>query len=131
MMISQTIDYTSSMLDLEKEDSTRPSEEQTQLDSIQSSQIGTTIVDIESQLKAKLQAVTDKMLKYTREINFTTIIDFKNQVSNPSKSCYRAAKCLCLLISAFDQPENVASLNSSLTTSQGKSQLRRKQSQKL
>ncbi len=40
------------------------------------------------------------MLKYKKEINFLTIIDFKRQ-QNPSNSCFRAAKCLCLLISSF------------------------------
>ncbi len=61
----------------------------------------------EKALRHKLQAVTDKMQRYMREINFTTIIDFKrHQVQQPSRSCYRAAKCLCLLISAFSEKQS-------------------------
>eukprot|EP00347_Sterkiella_histriomuscorum_P014681 403359955 len=57
-------------------------------------------------LEQQLKTVIEKMLKYMKEINFTTIIDFKSQDDNPSKSCFRAARCLCLLISAFhDQPQ--------------------------
>lgn len=117
-MISQTIDYTSSMLDFDQRESSEVNasndSENTQMNVVIGDLVGVgaSIADYESQLKVKLQAVTDKMLKYMREINFTTIIDFKNQVNNPSKSCYRAAKCLCLLISAFEQQESNSSSHS-------------------
>lgn len=53
-------------------------------------------------LTSKLNIIRSKIKKYLRDINFKTIIHFKNQ-QEPTKSCYRAAKCLCLLLEAMNK----------------------------
>ncbi|CDW86097.1 UNKNOWN [Stylonychia lemnae] len=128
-LITQNIDYTNSIIDINNslqqqitidENDTinlRKTQENIQMQNLAQSispkkQVSFKSLEIyQDGLKTKLRTVTEKMIRYMKEINFTTIIDFKRQDDNPSKSCFRAARCLCLLISSFCDDSQVSKVS--------------------
>lgn len=57
-------------------------------------------------MTSKMSIIKAKVSKYMKEINFKTIVNLKRQVE-PSISCFKAAKCLCQILSAFENKPSI------------------------